>query len=160
MSSTKKNTNLYSTFLKNRDVDPTTLTKELRKKSVQMMSLKERSEHINNMRLPFGVVRCTPNLLLNKWLGMKLKSVIEVGNSLFQSTESSDFVTDSLFTINLISKSEVTDFGFFINGNDIDDDQINNDVLVDDGDVDPFVSYSFMEDRIRNGLSLPKPTLQ
>jgi len=156
MNEMNKITNRYSTFLKYKGVDPTTLTTELRKKSVQMMSLKERSEHINNMRLPFGVVRCTPNLLLNKWLGMNIDSVIQIGNCFFKETESSDFIIDTQFTISVVTKSEVYDFGFLLKT----DEELTNEVLVIGEDEDPFVPFSFVEHKIRNGLSLPKPTLQ
>ena len=48
--------------------DPLELTKELRKKSVQRMTLKERCEYINRLKLPFGVISCTPHRLLKKWI--------------------------------------------------------------------------------------------
>ena len=56
-----------SIIMKQMGFDPLELTKELRKMSVQRMSLKERCEHINQMKQPFGIVRCTPHRLLKKW---------------------------------------------------------------------------------------------
>lgn len=150
MSSIKKNTNLYSTVLKNKGVDPTTLTRELRKKSVQMMSLKERSEHINNMRLPFGVIRCTPNHLLNKWLGMKIDSVVQIGYCFIQQTESSDFIFDTQFTINVVTKSKVFDFGFLLTK----DEKLTNEVLVIGEEEDPKVPFTFVGEKIGKNLML------
>ena len=96
--------------------DPLGLTKELRKKSVQSMTLKERCEYINEMKLPFGVVRCTPHRLLKKWLGIDLLSVMNVGISFYQRTETLDFYFNSCFHISHIDEETVVDYGFFTSG--------------------------------------------
>lgn len=96
--------------------DPLGLTKELRKKSVQGMTLKERCEHINQIKLPFGVVRCTPHRLLKKWLGIDLLSVMNVGISFYQRTETLDFYFNSCFHISHIDEEAVVDYGFFTSG--------------------------------------------
>lgn len=96
--------------------DPLGLTKELRKKSVQSMTLKERCEYINQMKLPFGVVRCTPHRLLKKWLGIDLLSVMNVGISFYQRTETLDFYFNSCFHISHIDEETVVDYGFFTSG--------------------------------------------
>ena len=96
--------------------DPLQLTKELRKKSVQSMSLKERCEYINQMKLTFGVVRCTPNRLLKKWLGMDLLSVMNLGISFYQQAETLDFYFNSCFHISHINEETVVDYGFFTSG--------------------------------------------
>lgn len=96
--------------------DPLELTKELRKKSVQSMTLKERCEYINQMKLPYGVVRCTPNRLLKKWLGMDLLSVINLGISFYQLAETLDFYFNSCFHISHIDEETVFDYGFFTSG--------------------------------------------
>lgn len=93
--------------------DPLGLTKELRKKSVQSMTLKERCEYINQMKLPFGVVRCTPHRLLKKWLGIDLLSVMNVGISFHQQTETLDFYFNSCFHISHIDEEKAVDYGFF-----------------------------------------------
>ena len=84
-----------SIMMKKMGFDPLELTKELRKKSVQRMSLKERCEHINQIKLPFGIVRCTPHRLLKKWLGMDLLSVMNVGLNFIQSQKSLNFFFNS-----------------------------------------------------------------
>ena len=57
-----------SVMMRQMGYNPLGLSNELRKKSVQKMTLKERCEHINQMKLPFGIVRCTPHRLLKIWL--------------------------------------------------------------------------------------------
>jgi hypothetical protein len=96
--------------------DPLELTKELRKKSVQSMTLKERCEYINQLKLPYGVVRCTSNLLLKKWLGMDLLSVMNLGISFYQRAETLDFYFNSCFHISHIDEETVFDYGFFTSG--------------------------------------------
>lgn len=93
--------------------NPLELTTELRKKSVQRMTLKERCEHINQMKLPFGVVRCTPHRLLKKWLGIDLLSVIEVGIHFCSQSRSTNMYFNSCFHISHIEGDKVADFGFF-----------------------------------------------
>lgn len=105
-----------SIMMKKMGFDPLELTKELRKKSVQRMSLKERCEHINQIKLPFGIVRCTPHRLLKKWLGMDLLSVMNVGLNFIQSQKSLNFFFNSCFHISHIDEKEVVDYGFFTAG--------------------------------------------
>ena len=102
-----------SIMMRQMGYDPLELTKELRKKSVQRMTLKERCEYINQMKLPFGVVRCTPHRLLKKWLGMDLLSVMNVGISYYQRTQTLDFYFNSCFHISHIDEETVFDYGFF-----------------------------------------------
>ena len=104
-----------SIMMRQMGYDPLELTKELRKKSVQSMTLKERCEHINQMKLPFGVVRCTPHRLLKKWLGMDLLSVMNVGISYFEQTHKYDYFFNSCFHISHIDEKTVVDYGFFVN---------------------------------------------
>jgi len=104
-----------SIMMRQMGYDPLELTKELRKKSVQSMTLKERCEHINQMKLPFGVVRCTHHRLLKKWLGMDLLSVMNLGISFYQQTETLDFYFNSFFHISHIDEETVVDYGFFVN---------------------------------------------
>lgn len=103
-----------SIMMKQMGFDPLKLTKELRKESVQRMKLKERCEHINQMKLPFGIVRCTPHRLLKKWLGMDLLSVMNVGLNAIQLQKSLDFFFNSCFHISHIDEKTVVDYGFFI----------------------------------------------
>ena len=105
-----------SIMMRQMGYDPLELTKELRKKSVQSMTLKERCEHINKMKLPFGVVRCTPHRLLKKWLGMDLLSVMNLGISFYQRAETLDFYFNSCFHISHINEETVFDYGFFTSG--------------------------------------------
>ena len=63
---------------------------------------------------------------------------------------------DTQFTISVVTKSEVYDFGFLLKK----DEELTNEGLVIGEDEDPFVPFSFVEEKIRNGLSLPNPTLQ
>lgn len=100
-------------IMKQMGFDPLELTKELRKKSVQRMSLKERCEHINQMKQPFGIVRCTPHRLLKKWLGMDLLSVMNVGINVIQRQKSLEFFFNSCFHISHIDEKTVVDYGFF-----------------------------------------------
>lgn len=102
-----------SIMMKQMGFDPLKLTKELRKESVQRMKLKERCEHINQMKLPFGIVRCTPHRLLKKWLGMDLLSVMNVGLNAIQRQKSLDFFFNSCFHISHIDEKTVVDYGFF-----------------------------------------------
>jgi len=102
-----------SIMMRQMGYDPLELTKELRKKSVQRMTLKQRCEHINQMKIPFGVVRCTPHRLLKKWLGMNLLSVMNVGVNAIQHQKSLDFFLNSCFHISHIDEKSVVDYGFF-----------------------------------------------
>ena len=102
-----------SIMMKQMGNDPLKLTKELRKKSIQKMRLKERCEHINQMKIPFGVVRCTPHRLLKKWLGIDLLSVMNVGVNAIQHQKSLDFFFNSCFHISHIDENIVVDYGFF-----------------------------------------------
>ena len=76
-----------SVMMRQMGYNPLGLTNELRKKSVQKMTLKERCEHINQMKLPFGIVRCTPHRLLKKWLGMDLLSVMNIGLNIIDTLD-------------------------------------------------------------------------
>jgi len=102
-----------SIIMKQMGFDPLELTKELRKMSVQRMSLKERCEHINQMKQPFSIVRCTPHRLLKKWLGMDLLSVMNVGINAIQRQKSLEFFFNSCFHISHIDEKTVVDYGFF-----------------------------------------------
>ncbi|MDA8829604.1 hypothetical protein N9N54_01105 [Planktomarina temperata] len=102
-----------SIIMKQMGFDPLELTKELRKMSVQRMSLKERCEHINQMKQPFGIVRCTPHRLLKKWLGMDLLSVMNVGINAIQRQKSLEFFFNSCFHISHIDEKTVVYYGFF-----------------------------------------------
>ncbi|APO87938.1 hypothetical protein [Marivivens sp. JLT3646] len=105
-----------SLIMKQMGFDPLYLTKELRKKHVQKMTLKERCEYINHMRLPFGIVRCTPHRLLKKWLGMDLLSVMNFGINFYRKSKDLNFLFNSCFHISHIDGSEVIDYGFFTLG--------------------------------------------
>ena len=105
-----------SIMMKQMGFDPLKLTKELRKESVQRMKLKERCEHINQMKLPFGIVRCTPHRLLKKWLGMDLLSVMNVGLNAIKRQKSLDFFFNSCLHISHIDEKTVVDYGFFTAG--------------------------------------------
>jgi hypothetical protein len=105
-----------SIMMKQKGFDPSELTKELKKKSVNAITLKERCEHINQMKLPFGIVRCTPHRLLKKWLGMDLLSVMNVGVNTIQREKSLDFFFNSCFHISHIDEKAVIDYGFFTAG--------------------------------------------
>ena len=101
--------------------DPLALTKELRKKSVQRMTFKKRCEYINQMKLPFGVVRCTHHRLLKKWLGMDLLSVMNIGISYCRKAHNLDFFFNSCFHISHIYEETVFDYGFFTAGQKCED---------------------------------------
>lgn len=105
-----------SVMMRQMGYNPLGLTNELQKKSVQKMTLKERCEHINQMKLPFGIVRCTPHRLLKKWLGIDLLSVMNVGVNTIQNQKSLDFFFNSCFHISHIDKKAVVDYGFFTAG--------------------------------------------
>ena len=105
-----------SIIMRQMGYDPLELAGELRKKSVQRMTLKERCEYINRMKIPFGVVRCTPQRLLKKWLGMDLLSVMNVGKSFYQRSHTLDFYFNSCFHISHIDEETVFDYGFFASG--------------------------------------------
>ena len=102
-----------SVMMRQMGYNPLGLSNELRKKSVQKMTLKERCEHINQMKPPFGIVRCTPHRLLKKWLGMDLLSVVNVGLNVIQHQKTSDFFFNSCFHISHIDEKKVVDYGFF-----------------------------------------------
>ena len=146
----KSNKNTIQNFIKQYGLDTSKLTKELRKKSVQHMSYKERCEHINRMKLPYGIVRCTPKTLLKRWLGMEMDSIIDVCNTYlsmnidqeyqqFRSECLSDrktvriekkivreFFTETSFHISHIADDEVYDWGFFLK---LDDPKFNVDEI-------------------------------
>lgn len=122
-----KNARIIINIVKSERFYPNKLSKELRKKSVQAMTFKERCEHINSMCLPYGVVRCTPNLLLRKWLGIDIQQIVSIGNSTILqisqnlintpeavNMEPKDFLTKSAFHIAYINGDEIYDYGFFI----------------------------------------------
>lgn len=102
-----------SIMMKQKGFDQLELTKELREKSVKGMTVKKRCEHINQMKPPFGIVRCTPHRLLKIWLGMDLLSVMNVGLNIIQHQKSSDFFFKSCFHISHIDEKTVVDCGFF-----------------------------------------------
>ena len=160
--------NKISTFIRSAGFDPSTLTKELRKKSVQIMTLKERCEHINRLCIPYGVVRCTPNLLLKKWLGIELRAVVGIGNArMLQISEQtdvksqtgidepSDFLLKSSFHISHIKDGEAYDYGFII-GNDFDqlDEIIIEDVVdlsIYNNDYNIGIGPKFFENSLAKG---------
>ena len=63
---------IFSKLKKQKGLDFLKLSTELKKKSVQKMTSKERYDHINKMglALPFIIVRSTPPSLLKQWLDM------------------------------------------------------------------------------------------
>ena len=139
-----KNVRMIYKIVKLDGLDPSTLNIELRKKSVQVMTLKERCEHINEMRIPYGVFRCTPNLLLRKWLGIEIQHIISIGNSAMTqiadkgSTVSEagigdprEFLTKSAFHVAYINGGEMYDYGFFT-GMDVGDIEL----IIKEGVVD------------------------
>ena len=70
-----QNTNNLIDILRQNDIDPFGLNKELNKPFVKRMSFKERCEHINRQKFVYGTVRCTPKLTLKK-LGISFKRVL------------------------------------------------------------------------------------
>ncbi len=122
-----------SRMTRNRGIDPQGLVKELRRQTVQKMSLKDRVEYINRLKFPFGVVRCTPNLLLKKWLGLDMRSVQEVGCSLAEKLTGNDFIYTTALHISHIKNDEVFDFGFFVSVEE-GDDFIDN--VIEEGVID------------------------
>ena len=150
--SNQKTVKKVSNIMINLGFDPQKLTKELRKKSVQNMSHKERCEYINRLKIPFGIVRCTPNLLLKKWLGTNIVSVVDVFNgSMVMMKEHSknnmgddfsemmeNFLTQTSFHISHIENGKVTDFGFFMM---MDNSKLPIDEIIEEGVVD----HSFSE---------------
>jgi hypothetical protein len=157
--SQSKNEKIISMGMKKMGFDPNKLSKELRNKSVQNMSHKERCEYINEMKLPFGIVRCTPNLLLKKWLGIDILSIIDVfSQSMLMMKENSknntgshfskiyeNYLTQTSFHISHIKDGEVYDWGFFI---DHENSKLPIDEIIDEGVID----LSFSDENYTVGL--------
>lgn len=142
--SLSRNARTIFNIVKSEGSDPAKLTNELRKKSVQAMTLKERCEHINGMRIPYGVLRCTPNLLLRKWLGIDIQHIIAIGNSAMMQIadkgvsvsetgigDPKEFLTKSAFHVSYINGGEIYDYGFFIGTSVEDIEQIIKEGVVD-----------------------------
>ena len=140
-----------SLIMKQMGFDPLYLTKELRKKHVQKMTLKERCEYINHMRLPFGIVRCTPHRLLKKWLGMDLLSVMNVGISFYRTSKELNFLFNSCFHISHIDKDRAIDYGFFALGRNAEY-SVASEVLIDEALEEGVIDLSTFDGEYIVGL--------
>jgi hypothetical protein len=111
-SNDKTNKEIISELMKQKGLDLSELSTELKKKSVQKMTFKERCEHINKMKLPFIILRSTPNPLLKKWLDMDLQTIIEVGNNFEKQSKNKNYYYNSCLHISHIKKRKMYDWGF------------------------------------------------
>lgn len=115
--------------------DPMALADALRSTTVQQMTMKERCEHINKMKVPYGVLISTPKHLLKKWLGVEMNLVLSWGPLAQAQIGSNKYITNSRFHISHCSKSTVEDCSiiFVEDGRDADDtfDEITTEKVID-----------------------------
>ena len=67
-------------------------------------------------------------------------------------------MTKTLFTINVVTESEVYDFGFFHNRDAVG--AVTDEVLVIGEEEDPIVPFTFVGEKIGRGLSFPYSPIQ
>ena len=110
-------TNTLTILLEKNNIDPLGLTNLVNKPFFKKLSMKLKCELINDMRVPMGLILCTPDYILKK-IGFKkgkkqLSNVISNIRSHLNQKLFYEYLVGSSFRISHFKNKEISDYGFF-----------------------------------------------